>query len=138
MNEEIPQWAHQLLYGIVLYIRRKQAQMNQLIEELQSQMNQLNQMTAEINPMHTLIRINSQRSRNYARRTTRCVITVLMRVSDGQTPRDENLWFPADQNKLFCATRVQVDPLLAFYGLDLDGNLQEKRNRLAEHLGVVV
>ena len=112
--------------------------MNQLIEELQSQMNQLNQMTAEINQMHTLIRINSQRSRNYARRTTRCVITVLMRVSDGQTPRDENLWFPADQNKLFCATRVQVDPLLAFYGLDLDGNLQEKRNRLAEHLGVVV
>ena len=118
---------------------RMQTQMNQMETRMQTQLNQMEtRMQTQMNQIQRLIQIESQRSRNFARHTNQSAIAALMRASDGTAPADANLWFPGNQHELFDATTARVNPLLGFYGLDLAGNLQQKRDRLANHLGVVL
>lgn len=130
-----PLWAQQMQTQLQSQMTQMQTQTNQMQTQLQSQMNQ---MQTQMTQMQTQMQIESQRSRNYARHTTHSAIAALVRVADRNTPQDENLWFPSNQNELSHATGVQVSALLEFYGLPSTGAISMKRERLTEHLGVVL
>lgn len=139
---QTPRWAQQLQFQM----GQMQTQLNQVqtqLNQVHTQMGQMmsgdtTQLKGQLQQTQRLIQIESQRSRNYARHTNSSTIAQLVRDLDGRTPRDDSLWFPTDYKELFQAPNVQVNPLLTFYGLDLQGTLSEKRNRLADHLGVVL
>jgi TolA-binding protein len=136
-----PAWAQQLQAQMQGQMQQMQA-LQQMQAQMQGQMQQMQrdlqaQMQTQNDRLERCIQIESQRSRNYARHTTGSAVAKLMTASDGTMPPG-NLWFPANQNELVHATSDQMIPLFNFYQLPQNGTVAEKRDRLADHLGVIL
>ncbi|CAJ1928750.1 unnamed protein product [Cylindrotheca closterium] len=132
-----PAWAQQMQTQMQTQMQQMQTQMQQM----QTQMQQMQtQMQTQMQQMQTRITIESQKSRNFSRRSTADAIAQVSRELDGNTPRDYNqsMWFPADQNQLSQATGQELQELLLFYALPLDARVADRRKRLGNHLGVVL
>jgi exonuclease VII large subunit len=122
-------------------LQQQSQQQRQALQNVQQQLNTLQQQTQQY--FQQLIRQNqqeSQRSMNRARKISEEPIEMLVRVDDGQMPaqQDPAIWFPTEQNDLMNATGNQFSDLLAFYGLDPDGTMTDKQNRLKRFLGVTL
>jgi hypothetical protein len=101
-------------------------------QQMQQQMTQLQQQ------LERRIDRESQRSMNRSRRNNREEIQPVIRLNDGQTPTDHNIHFPENQVALEDLTGPHVVALLNFYGLDVNGNIRAKKDRLMRHLGVTL
>ena len=101
-------------------------------QQMQQQMTQLQQQ------MERRIDRESQRSMNRSRRNTGEEIQPVIRLDDGQTPTDHNVYFPENQVALEALTGAHVVALLNFYGLDVNGNIRARKDRLMRHLGVTL
>jgi hypothetical protein len=60
---------------------------------------------------------------------------VVPHKSTGVRPTDTGVWFPTTVQMLQAITDDQAAVLLNFYGLPVDGNLIDKRNRLKNYFG---
>jgi hypothetical protein len=126
-----PLWAQQMQHQL-------QTQMQQLQTQMQQQQTQLEaQMQTHYTQLGRRIEIESQRSMNRSRRSTNDHIQPLVRM-DGQTPLDTGIFFPANQIELEDITVNNLNSLLQFYGLATDGLRGPKKDRLKQHLGVVL
>ncbi|CAJ1963865.1 unnamed protein product [Cylindrotheca closterium] len=100
-----PAWAQQMQTQMQTQMQQMQTQMQQM----QTQMQQMQtQMQTQMQQMQTRITIESQKSRNFSRRST------------------------AD------AIAQELQELLLFYALPLDARVADRRKRLGNHLGVVL
>ena len=115
-----------------LWAQQMQQQMTQLQQQMEQQMTQLQQQ------MERRIDRESQRSMNRSRRNTGEEIQPVIRLNDGQTPTDHNVYFPENQVALEALTGAHVVALLNFYGLDVNGNIRARKDRLMRHLGVTL
>jgi hypothetical protein len=126
----VPVWAAQL-----------QQQMQAMQNQMQNQMQAMqNQMQAMQNQTDRRIDQESQRSMNRSLRDNQDPVEPLIRLADGEFPNNAAyaLWFPANNGALYGATGLQMDPLLAFYGLPTDGSVEVRRRRLRRFLGITL
>jgi len=75
---------------------------------------------------------------NRSRKWVADSIAQLVRENDGLYPRDQNVWFPTDQEALMNATLADMNPLLEFYRLETGGKSAEKCQRLKQFLQVIL
>jgi hypothetical protein len=120
-----------------------QAEMQTMQQDLQAEMqtmqqNQQQNLQAEMQLIQRKISVESERSMNRSRKRSADSIEQLVREDDGLYPRDQNVWFPTDEEALANATREAMNPLLNFYRLPTGGTLPDKRQRLKQFLQVIL
>lgn len=137
----VPVWAAQL-HQNMQQMQQNIENMQQSIENMQQSMQDMqqsieNMQNAQGN-LSNLIIIESQRSMNRCRKYNHEYITPLVRP-DGLSPIDNGLWFPRNHDVLVAGNgNGEVNPLLVFYGLPVNGRLDQKKETLKKHLGVIL
>ena len=154
-GDGVPVWAQQMQQNLQDQMQQslqghmQQSQQNleeklqTLKQDLQAEMqtmqqNQQQNLQAQMELIQRKISMESERSMNRSRKRSADSIEQLVREDDGLYPRDQNVWFPADEEALANATRGAMNPLLNFYRLPTGGTLPDKRQRLKQFLQVIL